>query len=62
MPFAETRVCLKEFPLASSERCDRDFQCDPLSKSPSGTEGSQNQSVSKAQFEELWLTVRLAAS
>lgn len=62
VPFAETRVFFKEFLLAASERCDRDFQCDPLGKSASETEGSQNQSVSKAQLEEIWLTVRLASS
>lgn len=62
MPFAETRVFFKEFPLAARERCDSNFQCDSLSKSALETEGSQNQSVSKAQFEEIWLTVRLASS
>lgn len=62
MPFTETRVFKKDFPLAASERCDRDFQCDPLSKSATETGGSQSPSVSKAQFEEIWLTVRLAGS
>lgn len=47
VPFAETRVFFEEFPVAASERCDRDFQWDPLAKSASETGGSQNQSVSK---------------
>lgn len=45
VPFAETGVFLKEFPMAVSERCDRDFQCDLLRKS-----ASQNQPMSKARF------------
>lgn len=57
MPFAETRDFLKEFPLAASERCDRDFQCDLLRSHPLG-----NRRITEPIYEQGPVLRRLADS